>query len=565
MELVVASTVMMTALSSMAYVATNAFSDIALARERQTANALLDEAIERLRALPYDTVSLGMRTSDVVGDPRVIGSGTALAPYRLATSNERIVHVSTNQTVEPLVPNVTAKTVDRIVYATRIYLTHFQDNPQSGAVTATAYTDWFSNTRGQGNVFMRTSTVIFSPAAAAAGGSVGACLTTATHPFSGPCVPNLIGSAVATNARTTISSPATTHTVDGPSAASLMQLEQISSIQGSAVSGGVTLDLAGSPSTTGYASGNSKADNDPTPGSTSYDSKPPAGTSPTSAASMTGTFGSSTTTANVAGGATYLTTSATSATASTVCRDTAGTSITDGLPCGRSTGTSGGATSMDAGLDFLGVGLGTMELVQQDGFSVAAHTNRDDASSSTGGGVCTGTSSAGCIHSKATRSIAAYRVGAFPSALKPAGFGYLLELTNYADSVSAEAGIAASAPDAPPPAGTVRYWNGVGYTTVAFAAGVTLPIPTVVATSGTTTIRMTSNLRTGTETRSSTSATCLGTLPCRTRGESMRTSPLTGTVGIEVIVLGVPQLTLTVSVNLGNLTASASYADPPSA
>lgn len=553
---------MMTALTSMAYVATNAFSDIALARQRQTANALLDEAIERLRALPYDTVSLGMRTSDLAGDPRVLGAGTLASPYRLASSNERIVHVATNQLVEPLVPNVTPKTVDNIVYATRIYLTHFQDNPASGAVTVTAYTDWFSGVRHHGDTFMRTSTVIFSPAAAAVGSGSAACLTTATHPFSGPCVPFLTGSAVVKAGQTRVISGGTTHLVDAPAATSLMQLEQTASVQGWATSNGATLNSTGTPSAWGYAAGSSQAHNDPAATGGPVVHHRTDGTAAAPGASMSATLGASTTSLNISGGGSFESVSATAANATNVCRDTAGTEVSDTppQPCGRSVGTGSGATTLSVGLDFLGLGLGTMDVVQQDSVTVMAHTNRDLTPS----GVCLGTSSAGCIHARATRSIAAYRVGGVPNALKPAGFSYLLELSGYSDSVTAEAGIGAGPPGSTV-AGTVRYWNGLGYTSVAIAAGVNLPIPPLVVSSGTVTITINVDVRTGAPSTSSTSTTCLATLACRTRSDAVRTAPFRGTVTYDVRVLGVSQLTFSTVIDLGDLAVSAAYADPPSA
>src|SRR6266516_6265604 len=76
-ELVIAMGVILTALLAMAYTATIGFSDIALARQRQGANAIADRAMEQIRGLPFDTIKKGLATWDAGSDPNIVTCGTA--------------------------------------------------------------------------------------------------------------------------------------------------------------------------------------------------------------------------------------------------------------------------------------------------------------------------------------------------------------------------------------------------------------------------------------------------------------------------------------------------------
>jgi hypothetical protein len=582
MELVVASTVMMTALTSMAWVTTSAFSDIAMAKERQTANALLDQAIEQLRALPYDTVSLGMRTSDLAGDPRIIGAGTAGSPYRLAATNERIVHVSTNQVIAPLVPNVSSRTLDNKVYVVRVYLTHFQDNPASGAVTATAYVDWRSAARNAGKaVSLRTSTVIFSPAAASAGsGGSGstptACLSTATHPFSGPCLEFFFGAASASGGAISITGDSVLSTVLGgtltmgvPEASSTVLEEQTTTVQGRAKASSLN-----GAATSGGDQVTTKADNDPaSDGSVGNDGPRSSGALAATASGSSGTTTMSTTatTDSTAAGASSVSTTA--AADSHKCGNVAGTSfLNDGLPCGRSNAVLQSLAST-LGLGTLGITgqtLGTIKPVTISGMTSTAHTDRQASATS---GACVGTSSTGCIRSTATTSISSLTLGGIGGLNGVAAGAALIKLDNFKATVTAEAGINAAAPSASVTSGTLSIWNptllGGSFQTlgtVTLGSGSTITVPSITLTdliNPGLTLTVSAQLRTGSSTISSTPGTCMTTLACRTRADATMGSPLVGTITYR-FQLGSNVVSMTITVDLGPLTASATYADPPS-
>src|SRR5207247_11198162 len=88
-ELMVAVGIMLVALLAMAYTATIGFSDIALARQRQGANGLADQAMEQIRGLPFDTIKKGLATWDVGTDANIVTCGT-LKGYKGLTPTETI-------------------------------------------------------------------------------------------------------------------------------------------------------------------------------------------------------------------------------------------------------------------------------------------------------------------------------------------------------------------------------------------------------------------------------------------------------------------------------------------
>ena len=579
LELVVASTVMMTALTSLAYVATNAFGQIGMTRERQAANALLDEAMEQLRALPYDTIWLGMRTSDLAGDARIIGAGTTASPYRLASNNERLVHVSNNQTVAPLVPNSSSRTIDGTVYTVRVYLSYFEDDPASGGITATAYVDWYSGLQHPADAFVRTATIIFSPSAAAigagapTGGGTGGgggggggspapvCLIPAACAFAGPTLPYFSSMAGVKGGQTSIMTGTTVGaTIASPVVANALQIAQISTVQGWASTESATLPSA--PPPWGPISGSSQAVNDPAnPNATPYSTQ--QGTTAPPASSPTSPFGPSAVTVSIAAASTYRTDSTTAAGGTNVCNNLAGTTaITDGNACNRTTGTAG-MTTANVSLAWLsmGAGLTGMDVFELGATTATAHADRDLVSS--GPSNCAGTSSTGCIHTTATRSISSVKVGSLPPALKPAGFGYLVELTGYSDTVTAEAGINAAAPSRTS-TGTLRVWNGLGYTEVPWnPTGGSLAVGGVNVTTGILNIQITADLKIGSGSSLSTADTCMAGLACRKHAEATSTSPLRGTVSYDIRTFGVSVLSFTVNIDLGDITTVADYQDPP--
>jgi hypothetical protein len=141
------------------------------------------------------------------------------------------------------------------------------------------------------------------------------------------------------------------------------------------------------------------------------------------------------------------------------------------------------------------------------------------------------------------------------SSLAPAGFDYLVKIDNYSRSVAAEAGVGNANPSVSS-SGTMSYWNGSAYTTVAIASGasVALPLASVTVSSGvtSTTLSIGGTIRSG----GTTSGACAS--PCASADASAE-SPIVGDIRYTVIVAGTTVADLLIHIDLGTITAHAEY------
>jgi Tfp pilus assembly protein PilV len=102
-EIVVAMGVILVSLTMLANTALVGFKGAATARQRQTATGIADQLVEQVRALPFSTVTDGLKDSDLASDSKIVScSGT----YKLHTcSGETIVH-SSGASTAPLYPHM---------------------------------------------------------------------------------------------------------------------------------------------------------------------------------------------------------------------------------------------------------------------------------------------------------------------------------------------------------------------------------------------------------------------------------------------------------------------------
>jgi type II secretory pathway pseudopilin PulG len=559
LEVVLAAGVMAFVLATLAYASTAAFADAAVARHRQTASSLVNQAIEQTRALPYNTVALGLSTTDLQSgsDPDV--TAVAGAYYY---DGERIPN-GNNANVTPLVPHASTVTVDRLGYTVRVYVTYLDDDPLSRALRITATASWTSSLRRGTNTFVSAQTIIYSP-----GGSA----SNATHPFSAPVQPFLYATSEVSEGGVTISGYNGGAGVSGinlgqaaiwlPTESSYMQVEQISAVTAKAITSGVSMRSSGSAATvSGRQEIIAASDSDPSQPKPVTDTKS-VGTGATAQTSSTltldgGTYGISVTSAS---DDTATATSTVSSTASAACADLDGTVLVDELPCATATTRMG--SSVNAVLDAGSLGdaeLASMTPAAADG---GAHTNRDVAPQS---GSCTSTTGDGCIRSTHAQRIGSVRLAALPAsvaALAPLGFTHMVKLDNISRRVTAEAGIGNANPSVTDytggsSMGTISYWNGVAYTTVNITAGsasASLSLGTVTVTNAltSTTISLGGVIRTGT----ATAAACAS--PC-SAATAQSESPVVGDLRYTVVVGGVTVVDLALHIDLGTLLAEAEY------
>ncbi|MBV9412134.1 MAG: hypothetical protein JO148_11100 [Acidimicrobiia bacterium] len=551
--------------------------------------------MEQARALPYSMIQLGLDDHDVTtsSDSNISISGST---YTYTPTGETILHGNQNGNAScpgatvcqaPLIPHKSTTSLNSTTYTISTYVTNFSGS--TGAYRITVVVSWSpSQVSGVSNQ-VSSQSVIYSPS--------NGCLSDQTHPFSAPCQPFLYAQSTSGKGAITITPVvgASGNPIQGVALTeadlnlaqvdSAMQIEQTSKVQGSLTTSGTALTVGGSAQTpSGATTVSSQADNDPATPATTQPSCPTsqASTSTLSAFDPGGSGnGLSLTSSSGDTGCTASTASASSSSTPT-CNDTLGTPQNTGLPCGSGNVQQTGATE-SAGLTLSPASLGSTSIGSVAGAPSASKVFTSRLTSA-GATSCTtmGTSSDGCVHTDAQRSLGTVTLGALPSAVISSlpnwGTGnsnFLVQLSNYSDAVSAESGIGAAAPCAKQGAtcsgsatGSLTYWNGVGYTTTPVSWGATAPtitIPTVNVTS-TVSGAVVNVTMTNTLTLGATSTSTSGTSPCRTvecKATAQVTSPIQGDIIYKVTVAGSTVANLDINVNLGTLAVQTNYRAAP--
>ena len=558
-ELVLASGIMALVMASLAYVGTVAFTDAAVARNRQTASNLANQALEQVRALPYDTVALGLLTSDVsTGDSDISHVGTA---YKYG--GETIPNHTNNAAVAPLVPHKATQTIDGIDYTVATYVTYLNDDTTSRSYRVTTKVSWVSALRGAGvQKFVEAQTVVYSPV----GGDI-ACGSTATHPFAAPCQPFLYANSDIGEGGITISPYAGSSGISClsldkaemllPTESTNMQLEQVEAVASTARTSGVKVTgTDGSETLLGRQLVQAGSDSDPSQPKPEYETRS-VGTGATAQSSssvdLTGCSNSLHVTSS--GGDTASATATVLSSATNACSNSAATPVNmlDNLPCGNARSLQGSV--MSAQLNLSGLGSAILASMGASSDGSAADTNFDATPQTSS---CTSTAGDGCIHSGHRASVGSVRIGGLMSALStlaPLGFDYLVKIDNYTRTATAEAGVGNANPSISS-SGTLSYWNGVTYTTVAVASGATATIPvtsmTVANGLTSTTLSISGTLRSG----GTTSGACSS--PCADATAEAE-SPIVGDIRYVVIVGGTTLADLLIHIDLGTVTAHAEY------
>jgi type II secretory pathway pseudopilin PulG len=273
-ETVVAMVVIFGSLTALMYTATSGFRYIALARERQAATGAATRLMEQLRALSVDTITDGMKTSDIAtGDPRIktptdCGDGQY---HFLTCAGENIVHESDPATVEPLVPHMGTLAAPEYptTYSWATYITN--SDPTNDPYRVTVIVSWAGGSVGGAAKFVQLQSLWSSPKGCAASPVI--------HPFAGACQPFFTGTATAPQGSIDFSgtvngSAVSGATLFGPSAEARGSVEQVSQMQGAVVQSGASWSTT-PPS--GLSSLATAADGNPSTGTPPYD---PASGSP---------------------------------------------------------------------------------------------------------------------------------------------------------------------------------------------------------------------------------------------------------------------------------------------
>jgi prepilin-type N-terminal cleavage/methylation domain-containing protein len=572
-ELMIAVGVILTVLLALAYTATIGFQNIALARQRQSATGLANQTMEQMRALPFDVIKKGLSNGDLstLSDPSITTSGCGTPPV-YCYGGEQIPR-GNNPNVVPLVPHTQTITVGPTLFTARAYVTYYNNISTNNTFRITVVVSWPNAAKGGILSQVATQTVAYSGSG---------CLGTGTHPFAAPCQPFFYATGTGDAGHFDI-----TGTIDGvslseanlllPDWSSTMQVEQISAVQGITEASGASLTLTGNPATTsGSQRGTSSSDNDPAQPGNDYNTSSVTG-SASSIATGPGGAGNNTLTLTPSSGDPGTSVSTTDASLVKPCPLT-GVSQTDQQACGNSTEQQSAAASATLEMKKkLDLGSTTLASVAAWPSGAKAFTNRDIQANADG-----------LVHTDATRALGQVQVGGLPSGLNPAKVpagwtGYLVTISNFTDTVVAEAGTSSAAPSVTA-SGTISYWNGVGYTALAVAPGASVAIPVtsvhITDTVGGKVLQIdiqgspSSDCNawvlgcpaTGGTSTSATVLTCTP-VPCpnsRTAATAQSNSPFVANIFYRVIYDGEVQASLTMHVDLGTLLAQNTYQPAPS-
>ncbi|WP_158580713.1 prepilin-type N-terminal cleavage/methylation domain-containing protein [Cellulomonas rhizosphaerae] len=574
MELLVAMMIIGGVLLGLAAVQTSALVTTAQTRQRTLGTAVSNQVMEQLRALPWNTLNKGQRIGFAAaagGDANVAGArlrpvvGAAHIDEALVQSSDQSTTMAplsgaggTNltRTVNPEAPG--------IVFTSRAYVS--RDAAASAALNLTVITTWRANQKAK-QQFVLLRSAAYAPQ--------GGCGDPNNQPYLGACQALLSASAGGTGPEITVTAafggmvgdPAvdgTTPILPGSTAtvASLrvgntgvgIASQQSTTVEASALHAVGTLTTASdaaATSSTGGSTSSLEASND----IGSVGAAPPNPT-PVSSNGLASTLalGQGDLTMALEPGNADLSTVRASTVASCA------TGIAAGEPCASTDAKSNAPTRVS-----FGVKSATFQVA-----SVAA-----SSTTSTFGGRftttpgataigCTSLTGAGCVAAGVSRALGNVAVGGGTWSGGAASSG-LITVTGYADGTRVERGAAqtASAP-VTTRSGTLKYWNGSSYTTIALGTTTSKSVSTgsVTWSGGGYTVTAAGSVLV---TPSASSVTSAAT-GCTGEGCSLSSETGLVTVSVQYRVEGHGGVqSFVVATTLGGARASAAYKAAPSA
>jgi type II secretory pathway pseudopilin PulG len=461
-ELMVAIGILFVALLALARTATVAFTDVAVARQRQTGAQLANRLLEEVRGLPYETVQDGLGEFDLVGDPKIQRCGIdwyyPACPADDPDAEELLHYQAPEDTVTaPLVPHQGEVGPPDFpsTFSWSVYVTEAEGVPSEGAFRVTARVSWEGIRQGLRD-FVETQTLIYAPEG---------CVDTSTHPFAAPCQAYFYGNGSAGGGGTE-----TTGTVEGLTFDSVSmdflgqsanaQVEQVTHVEGAVNLPLGTTEVSGTKTTTAATSAASTADDDPSSEVPDYDRQT---VGPQAAGVVTVEGSGNQVAVAVAGSSQGTSTSTTDASTTNTCN-----TQLDGNTCGHATSLEAGALAETLNLSS-GVGTASLVTVGTSGTPLTSYLQRETPS----GGL-------GLVRETVSWVLPEMLIGGLPSGLEtvPRTWdGYWVRLSGFSATATAESGEGTVDPTVTIQGGQIRYWDGSGYTTASVsAAGGEIPI-----------------------------------------------------------------------------------------
>ena len=149
LEVVIAATLLIVSMLAIASELGTQMLSISSTSNHQVANSLLNQAMEEVRALPYQIVANGLSTSDstITSDPDIVVTGSAPNQVlRFALTGETIPHGALAYTQAPFVPHSSTTTLDNVAFTVSAYPTNVSG--VTGAYRVTIVVSWHGNSQG---------------------------------------------------------------------------------------------------------------------------------------------------------------------------------------------------------------------------------------------------------------------------------------------------------------------------------------------------------------------------------------------------------------------------------
>lgn len=471
-EIIVAMVLMLSVLTALLGVLVSSLQTVAQARQRQAATAQATQTLERLRAIPYSALTIAdlafWPPSPALDYVSVAGAVATFTP------TAGLPGVSETLVVNKYSGTRAFVLVDGVTYIVQTYVTEAMPIGAGGqAYNLTAIVKWTSSVNHTERRTVERSTA-YSPSG---------CLSTAQHPFSGPCQAYFTAQAGLSAGGFTVTNPtdstANIPGMDGrllaldlPDLSANLQIEQTASGSAIGATSGVR-SVAGTTTTFGEVAAASSVDSDPSsiPNQSAVATKSQLpGT-----ASLNGAGG--TLSATPTNNDSAWSAAAIAADSTTTCQD--GTSTLTGLntgpdpaslrPCAAANERQRSAAGVITYAPPSGPSVSVLSLEQAPTISraVAAQLAMTNA------GVCStalGASMPNCAHSAAYRSLGDLIVGAPTGGISPLTMANgLFRVTDLIESVVAERGFGAAVTPDYTRTGHIYIWNGSTYTDVDLA------------------------------------------------------------------------------------------------
>ena len=582
-ETIIAITIMFGSLLALAYTATAGFGYQDAARQRQTANGIANQLMEKVRGLSTTQLSAGLLSADLT-DPLIntlvspplfvpVSGCSAGSP---AGCGEKIIS-GTSQSAFPLNDHLwctsTSKvvTINHIGYSCGTYVT--QDPVVSNPpYRVTVIVTWSGGALGANKVVRIQSLFAWAPG----------CASSANHPYAGPCQSFFYVQATEPSANISITGTVGSTIISAgtglltPGATASEQTEQASSLSATVRTAGATMTGA-TPASAGNVTVNAAADDNPDT-STMIDSRQRCGTEvvctgPTPGPSLSFAGGTVSMTVPSTTGESDSTTTAGASGVTSIC-PTTGTADVDKLPCVGATTTM--ASNLLAALTLSGTTpvLGGPITVANVATPSAATSVYVDRQFTSGYGCTSPAATIGCVGASATRSLGDITVGDLPASAywskRPAGWTGFLQITGYSDTLSASVGSGAAI-SVPSMAGSVKCWTGA-YNTGGYTPAISLTNPAADLSTllGCSYVEKVGSVSKAEIKMTVTSATAGSVTPTSATGTTTLTSalaqvvPPTVTVTYTIDFNGTSNdVALTITVNLGTAKIQGTYVAAP--